>query len=74
MNKRRLSPVKIEKERNIKFVKRKLGLLKKASEMAIECDTKIYLMLTDNLNNLYRFVYPRNENVLEHFDNIPEFT
>ena len=60
-----LSPIKEERIRNITFNKRKLGLLKKATELSLMCNIKVFLMFTDMHNNLFKFVYPNDENVMQ---------
>lgn len=62
-HKTNLSPLRDEKLRNITFNKRKMGLLKKATELSVLCNVKVYLMFTDMHNNLFRFIYPHDENV-----------
>ena len=72
-----LSPIKNEKIRNITFNKRKLALLKKATELSILCNVKVFLMFTDMHHNLFKFVYPSDENVMEFcasLKNVFEYT
>ena len=72
-----LSPIKDERIRSITFNKRKHGILKKATELAMLCKVKVYLMFTDLHDNVYKFIYPHDEDVMEYCNgmlNVFEYT
>ncbi len=44
-----------KKDRQVTFAKRKIGLLKKAAELAILCGTKVSLLFTDLSDQLHTY-------------------
>lgn len=62
MGRKKITIEKIEakKDRIITFCKRKLGILKKAAELAILCDIRVYLAFTDINGCAYQFDSYRN--------------
>lgn len=53
-----ITPIVDEKHRNITFNKRKNGLLKKAAEISLLCQIKLFLAFTDLNGNLINFYAP----------------
>lgn len=80
-NKIKIEKIKDDKIREITFIKRKRGVIKKAMELAILCDAEVFFAVADNENNLciynakygfYEFIkkylqYPINTD--ENYDN-----
>lgn len=62
-----ITPISYEKQRNITFNKRKNGLLKKAAELSLLCQLKLFLAFTDLNGNLINFYTPDCE-FLNEFD------
>ena len=58
-----MEAIKEEKLRNITFNKRKLGLLKKATEISLLCNIKVVLFFTDLNDNLCKLVSPNEEDI-----------
>ncbi len=62
-----ITPLENEKQRNITFNKRKNGLLKKAAELSLLCQLKLFLAFTDLNGNLINFYTPDSD-FLNEFD------
>lgn len=51
-NKIKIERIKNDKIREITFIKRKRGVIKKAMELSILCDVEVFLAIADNESNL----------------------
>ena len=50
-NKIKIERIKSERNRNIRYIKRKKGLIKKAMELSVLCDVNIFLCLIPKNSN-----------------------
>jgi hypothetical protein len=50
-----ISPLKDERNRHVTFNKRKAGLIKKAMELSILCNTQIALVMFNSDNQLFEY-------------------
>lgn len=50
-NKIKIERIKNDKIREITFIKRKRGVIKKAMELSILCDVEVFFAIVDNENN-----------------------
>ena len=74
-----LSKISDSKSRQVTFNKRKVGLIKKAMELSILCDSEVLLVMFSNSNKLFQYAsedvaqvfhrYANFEGVLESFNN-----
>jgi hypothetical protein len=62
-NKIKIQKIKNERIRQVTFYKRKKGLLKKAMELSLLCDVKIFLTIVDK--NQRMMIFSSEENVSE---------
>ena len=63
-NKIKIQKIKNERLRQVTFYKRKKGLLKKAMELSLLCDVKIFLNIIDKNNRM--MIFCSEENISEY--------
>jgi hypothetical protein len=66
-NKIKIQKIKNERIRQVTFYKRKKGLLKKAMELSLLCDVKVFLTIVDK--NQRMMIFSSEENVYEFKNN-----
>jgi hypothetical protein len=66
-NKIKIQKIKNERIRQVTFYKRKKGLLKKAMELSLLCDVKVFLTIVDKNHRM--MIFSSEENVYEFKNN-----
>lgn len=62
-NKIKIQSIKNERTRQVTYYKRKKGLLKKAMELCLLCDVKVFFTIVDKKENLSIFTSHPNLNI-----------
>jgi hypothetical protein len=65
-----ISKLEDEKNRQATFYKRKLGLIKKAAELAVLCDLSLYLVFTDPHGNVIKYMTEPEGQLLPYFERL----
>lgn len=67
-----ISKLEDEKNRQATFYKRKLGLIKKAAELAVLCDLRLYLTFTDPHGNVVKYMTEPESQLLPYFERLEQ--
>ncbi len=65
-NKIKIQKINNERIRQVTFYKRKKGLLKKAMELSLLCDVKVFLTIVDKNNRMMLFSSEENLSEFKH--------